>query len=564
MSGFSGIYLFDHNKRERLSTFSFPENIRGYYSKSQYDGRESYKVQWYRNNKFINDGVFRCAEQMLFAFDGVSLSDTKFTLVGDWESYLKTIKSSHGTFSSFFIDKKENKLALFADQTASRQLFYYWDPHFFAFSSSIFLLTDILRHFGVQPTISLQASYMMLSLGYLMEDHTLVSEIRKVKGGHYVVADESGVLIKKYHDYYRPTVHNKITNELLTELNDRYRASVVSEYEKDVSNGYNHISTLSGGLDTRLNVLFAEQNGYKNITCVTYSEGFKSDELIARRITNDFSFSHLVLLLNKGVHLYDIDTPLVLNNGAVAYFGASHTLAAVKRICFGKYGLLHNGMLAESSKGTYLSSTSHESPSLDRNFCFSQKLFDRLDKTLLQRIFDRYATYEMFLTYNRGFNAAHNGSWMTLPYTSSVYTYMDPHFTDLAYAIHPKLRFDGYLTIEWMKKFNRASCNYAWHRGIRPTNDPLKIFMSRISYRMKMMMTGKRDVAFPVNEWYESNPTLRNFIDEQFNNAIAWDFVPNDISNEMRPFFAAGTVEEKLLCISYLKSIELLFNPLTS
>jgi len=559
MSGFSGILSFDEQTSAKLGSYFFPEKLNGYYTKWYQTNCRTFSLNGYNNGKFRNDSEVLQDEGRIIGFDGVRLINTRLEGIVDSINFIKTMNSVRGSFTSFYMDTTAQEFVLLADQTGSRQIFYYWNSCFFAFSSSIFLLIDILRHFHINISLSLPASYMLLSLGYLLDDHTLVSEIKKVTAGHYVYVNKEGVKIEKYHDYYRKVLYNKLTNDLVEELNSKFKRSIELEYEKDKEYGFEHLATLSGGLDSRLNVMLANKYGYHNVSCVTFSEGFKSDEMVARKITHDLSLKHIVVLLNGGFQLFDIETPLILNNCAVHYFGAAHTLAAVKRLNFSNYGLFHNGILAESSKGSYLSGKEHCPPSLDRHFPISEKLFDRLDGTLLEKIFEKYPTKEMFVTYSRGFNAAHNGSWMTMPFTDSVYTYMDMDYADLAYSIHPSLRFNGYLTVEWIKKLNPEAGNYVWHRGIKPTNELLRLFLAKVSYRLKLILTRKWDIAFPVNEWYTANPMLRQFVQEQFDNSDAWEVLPGETSKDVKSLFLNGSPTEKLLCISYLKSVELLF-----
>ena len=327
-----GFFYSISNYLISLNSFSFPEKLQGYYAKwHQVTSLILLPCLCYNNGKFRNDAFVHQQGDKLVGFEGVNLGNTRFEEIVDVAGFAKTISAVKGTFTSVYKEEKTKQLALFADHTGSKQFFYYWNSSFFAFSSSIFLLTNILRHFDIQPTISIPASYMMLSLGYLLEDYTLVAEIKKVKAGHYINADKTGVKIEKYHDYHRSVSYHKITNDLLEEINTRFKSSIELEYEKDKEYGFDHIATLSGGLDSRSNVMLAHKYGYENITCLTFSEGFKSDELTPRKITGDLKLKHMILLLNSGFQLYDVETPLLLNNCAVHYFGASQTLAAVKR-----------------------------------------------------------------------------------------------------------------------------------------------------------------------------------------------------------------------------------------
>ena len=560
MSGFSGIFLFDRKLSDKMDKFSFPDQLQGYYSKWEEVTSPNFILKCYHNGKFKKDSWVLQQDGKLLGFDGINLTNTQFDVINNLEDIKKVISSINGSFTCIYKDEKDQNLSLFADQTGSRQLFYYWSSSFFAFSSSIFLLTDILRHFNIQPTLSVPASYMMLSLGYLLEDYTLVSEIKKITAGHYITANKTDVKVNQYHNYYREVENNQLTDELLEEIDNKFRRSVELEYEKDKEYGFNHLATLSGGLDSRLNVMLAHKYGFDDITALTFSEGFKSDELTARKISNDLSLKHIILLLNNGFQLYDIETPLVLNNCSVFYFGAAQTLAAVKRLNFSDYGLFHNGGLAESSKGGYLSGKEHFLPGLDKRYAVSDKLFKRMDSELLKDIFKKYPNEEMFITYNRGFNAIHNGSWMTMPFADSVYTYMNTDFADLAYSIHPKLRFNGFLTVEWIKRLHPELGNYPWKRGIKPTNNRSKILFSKINYRLKLIITQRQDTPVPFNQWYDASPTLQQFVKNQFENSVSWNMIPNEIGEDVKGLFSNGSVTEKLLCISYLKSIELIFN----
>ena len=136
---------------------------------------------------------------------------------------------------------------------------------------------------------------------------------------------------------------------------------------------------------------------------------------------------------------------------------------------------------------------------------------------------------------------------------------MDLDFAELAYSIHPKLRYRGFLTVEWIKKLNLEACNFPWQRGIKPTNNQLRILLAKVYYRLKLILTQKHDISFPFNEWFSANPHLFEFVKNVFDSTSSWEISPNEIRKDMRRLILNCSVEEKLLCISYLKSIELIF-----
>lgn len=561
MSGFTGIYLFDERLKGQLASFVFPIQLTGFFSLKSTIEECCLKVAHYGNDKFTNDSQLSRSGDLVCGIEGVILDDEKNHERNQSEeiAFPDDIYLLKGSFSAFQINKIEKKISVLADKTGSRQIFYYYGNKFFAFSSSIFLLKDILSHFSIKTSLNIHASYMMLTLGYLLKDYTLVDEIKKVQAGQVVEASSESFSTLRYHDYYKKTVYSKITTDLLSELDRRFMEAIRSEFDKDCEYQYSHLATLSGGLDSRMNVLFAHKAGYKNLTCLTFSEGFQPDELTARKISDDYAFKHIVLLLNKGFQLYDIKTPLLLNNCSVYYFGAAQTLAAVRAINFSDFGLFHNGGLAESSKGGYLSGPEHCDPGLDKRYAVSDRFFPKLQEVFEKSIVGEYQNEEMFVLYNRGFNAIHNGSWMTLPYTESVSTYMEPEFADLAFSISPHLRYNGYLTVEWLKKVHPEMAGYAWQHGIKPTNNKARILVQRVFNKTKRMVTAKNDSAVPFEKWYASNKELREFIETSFNDTASRQLIDNELQRDVNVLFHEGRVTEKLLCLSFLKSVELLF-----
>lgn len=563
MSGFTGIVLFNDKFTQELQQFNFPVVTNIYFQKIHEINEVDFALSLYRNKKKTYTGFFTYSDRdVMVGLDGVNTNSLQASDITTDTTFKQFVAESSGSFSAFHLNCKLKKLILFADQTSSRQLFYYHSKDFVAFSSSIFLLVQIIKHFRQSYSLSMPASYMMLSLGYLLEDNTLVNEIKKVTAGSFVTIQYDGVSKTKYHSYYSEIMHNNITKDLIQELDFEFHNSLMYEYDLDRHNDYKHIATLSGGLDSRLNVMLAYKLGYNDITCLTFSEGYKSDELIAREISSSLSLKHIILILNNGFQLFDICTPLTLNNCSVVYYGASQTLEAVKKFNFSDYGLFHNGSLAESSKGGYLNAPYHQLPSLQKHYAVSDKLFNRIGDDLIKNILQSYPNDEMFVTYNRGFNAIHNGIWMTLPFAESVYTYMDPGFARLAYSVHPKLRYNGYLTIEWLKALHPELLQYKWKYGINPTNSKVNLFAAKAFYKIKRILKEDIDIPVPIEYWYEKNPVLREFIEnEKKRDSISINHLfSRELNVDIEKLFSEGNVREKLLCLSFIKSVKLLFN----
>lgn len=569
MSGFTGLVLFNPDLYFQLKEINIPDIVNGFFPKIEEIRTDCCLFAYYAKNHLSNSAVLNHNSYQISATEGVifnpaqvKINDTNNLSAINEESlsYIYSLKEKQGSFSGFSFNKESKELFLFVDQTASRQLFYFGNTDFFAFSSSIFLLRDILLKFNLKINLSEPASYMMLSLGYMLEDFTLISEIKKLTAGKYLKVCKEDITIKEYHNFYRKTKHQKITKELLVELDTRFKNSVKSEYQFDFDKGFKHFASLSGGLDSRMNVMTAWNEGYKDITTLTFSQGLQPDEMVARQISDDLKLQQILILLNNGLQLFDIDSPLLLNNCSVYYFGAAQTLYAIQKLNLSGFGLSHNGGLAESSKGGYLSGTEFKKPELLKRYAVSDLLFSRFQDLFDKTISDKYPNDEMFVHYSRGFNAVHNGNWMTRPFTESVNTFMEPKFAELAFSIHPKLRYNAFLTIEWLNTLNKDMAKYNWSNyGIPPTNNRLKLFNKRVLRRIEVSILKRNFNPVPFDSFYLTNILLQKFIDDSFNKSFSWDIISTDLSKDIKNLFKSGTVTEKLLCISYLKSIELLF-----
>jgi hypothetical protein len=148
---------------------------------------------------------------------------------------------------------------------------------------------------------------------------------------------------------------------------------------------------------------------------------------------------------------------------------------------------------------------------------------------------------------------------MTLPFTDTTYSYMDLEFAHLAYSINPAIRFDGKLTVDWMRKKHPKLINYQWKYGIKPTNSISKIFLGKVASKLKRELLGTNDVPVPCEDWYKNDLKLQSFVIDQYNSSLSWEFIPKSIGKDIQFLFKEGTIVEKFLCISFLKSIEMIF-----
>ncbi len=567
MSGFSGYMIKSPVFQAQLDAFTFGSTQNELFPYQSEIQTPQLRVAWYSNQKFKRDKGLVQNKSIVFGFDGINL--TKDTSKENWinqdnlqaiemaaatnslATYFRPLK---GTFQAFYYNEARQSLTLVTDHTGSKPFFYFEDETVFIFSSSLFFVKEMLVYLGIKTSLNTIAAYEFVTFGYLLANHTLVQEIKKLEPAQLLNASIAAQsTIQTYYKFNNQVQINQVNAAVFEQLDDLFVRSIKLEYNKDLQYGFSHFGHISGGLDSRLNVMLANELGYTNQTNITFGQDQSSDEQIAREITNDLGHLHLIVKLGDGNYLQQPTLPLILNNCSVYYFGAAQTLLANQQLNFDVFGLTHNGILAESSKGGYLKNAYHE-PAHANRWGVSTTLLSRIQSEV--EAIAQQTNDELFALYNRGFNAIHNGTWMTEPFTSSVYTYMEPDFADFAFSIDPQYRVNGNLTIDWMNFKHPKVNQYRWKYDALPTSNKHRLLAARIQNRLKIIFGKKDAVAIPVQKWFESNPSLTALLYKQYQlNAIE----NKQLAADLKLLSEQGSTFEKLLVFNFFCAFKLLF-----
>ena len=182
-------------------------------------------------------------------------------------------------------------------------------------------------------------------------------------------------------------IYDATEDEIIKEIDNRFKEAVAAEYDKDLEYGYRHVATLSGGLDSRMNVTYAKKLGYQNLLNITFSQSDYPDELIAKRIATDYGYEFLFFSFDNGNYLKDIEKPVSMNDGLIFYAGSAHVLSVISLLEWDQSGLLHGGLAGEIFKGALLSEPRHNWFNSDaiKHAAYSTKLIHRLPQTLIDK-----------------------------------------------------------------------------------------------------------------------------------------------------------------------------------
>lgn len=193
---------------------------------------------------------------------------------------LERLKSLNGLFSFALWDAKNQRLLLGSDIYASRPLFYHAGGQKLLFAPSPFAVAAAVGQKQIDPeTLS-----EFLSFGLISGEKSWLAAVKRLRAGHYLVFDRSGLKIERY---YRP----------------RYQAVAMSRPDaaagllEHLCKAIAHTATpqcalsLSGGGDSRLLLaLTAEQK--TTPPTFTFGAHLSEDRRIAAKVADAASAQH--------------------------------------------------------------------------------------------------------------------------------------------------------------------------------------------------------------------------------------------------------------------------------
>jgi len=487
-------------------------------------------------DKFAGDKCFGDRGNYFVCLDGVTLNSRELVrslAAADIGAALAALAAKdpsgfpaalRGGFGGFVWDPAENKGVLFTNHFGSRYLYYSYDEATGAtfFSSSLSDMATALRSIGKTTRLDETAGYYMLSFGYMADDRTLIEGVRKLEPGCCLeIAAGSAPRIKRFFVYDNEDFLSEGFDEIVDGFYERMSLAVRQGFEKDLEYGYRHLSLLSGGIDSRMILFFARELGFSGILTLTFGQSGCSDEKTAAAISRDLGCEHLFRQLDGGGFLAEsIDDCVEANDGMIIYAGSAHALSSYRMIDWRRYGLLHNGNLADASQGDYVETDEHIAPSAEE-WAYSKRFLPRIQETL-DEVLRRYPNQEAFAIATRGSNAILNGSLSAQGFTETDEPFLHPDLASWAARIPPRYKKGEHLFLAMINKYFPEAAAYPWQRWrLNPTlanmerlKRPAFRFVHRgrkaIGYAVDGILDRpSRHDMNPFNHWYRNNADLR-------------------------------------------------------
>jgi len=518
-------------------------------------------------DKFKNDTFFIETDHYILGIDGVILNLQalkKQYAISDFATltiHLFEKESIHfvnklkGEFSGFFFEKNTENLFFYNNKTATKQVFYSQFKDVLAIAPNLETITQVRTKATMKNNLNINATYNFLTFGGMIEEQTLVDDVFKLGAGEYLSFKNNNLKIDKYYDYNSIEINIFDKSKAIKKLDEAFINAIELEYQKDIEYNYQHIATLSGGLDSRMNVMLAEKMGYKPTT-FCFSQSNYADEIIARKIANDLQINFKFIPLDGGDYLKSLTEMVTINNGLQFYHGSAHYHYALKQIDLTNYGLMHTGQIGDGILGGFVSKGKEKN-------LLSKTMSNRfLDKIQIDNgILNSYRDEEVFKLYQRVFNVANYGSYMVENHqTYLVSPFMDTDVIEVALSIDPSLKGNQDIYIDWMKQLHPEITNYVWERtGFKP-NKKWKTATSRYTNKLKnefFKLSNQKDKLSmnPLEHWLENNKSIGEFYTKTYQDNINSLQTNKELYEDIVSLFKSGSFNEKALVLTLLEII---------
>lgn len=538
--------------------------------------------------KFENDKVFFDSNDFLIILDGVIINKTKIQSTLNTANWLECILQLYstrgeqffdvfrGSFSGVLRDKRLRKTIIFSDHIGTKILYYIQMGESLYVTSFMPNAYSFLKRNGMHCTMSIEGAYMLLCHGYMLDDYTICEQVKRIFPGHYLVIENSILQDKVFCRITNQQNDNTSIDESVEMIDSMFRKACEDEFQKDCEYSYEHLVSLSGGLDSRMTSLIADELGYKKQLNVTFSQSGYWDEVIPQQIVEDYHHDWIYKNLDSGYWLLDFEKIIKITGGNVLYYGQAHANSLFQHLDTSPFGLLHTGQLGDVFVGrTYVGSPEKGviAPFKFSDRVYSTKFIDRLSGFSLKYAFENR---EMGILYNRGFNGMNNGIVCLYEKMETFSPFLDIDFINAALKL-PIIWENKYLIYnKWIETKYPNLLNYGWEalNGHCLNEEKVK-FLGRYYYKDEISMLVKNKILRllgyektgssngknhmnPIAYYIKNYTHINSVLDKYVLDNI--EYVKNDLLKEdLKSLYYYGNGPEKTQAITLIATNKLFF-----
>lgn len=527
--------------------------------------------------KFSNDKNFCETKDFLVIFDGVLFNkkelnkkygtETIYGLIT--EMYKKNgerfCSEFRGTFYGVFIDKRIDLILVYTDQIGNKKIYYSENFPIIA-GSNLYDVADYFVKNNRMCTLDKRAAYSLLTHGAMLDNLTLVNEIKMLKGGQYLKIVGNKLSIERYHKFCVQQIDEKNENEIIEKIDFLFKQAVRRQYEKNKEYGYLNIAPLSAGLDSGATNFVLKDFCDDKVINITYSQNNYQDETVPKKIADVLKNHWIFKSLNNGLSLYLFEETSKITFGQCNSYGAAQVLDFIKYFNSENVGIIHTGMFGECLAGgeAFDKEISYLSIMLKNKM----EIFERSIK------FEKFDNFEIFNYYNGSFLRSFMGSPKVFQEISDSFSpFYDVDFLQYTANIPAEIRKNHNIYDKWLLKKYPKACQYL-HNGRKIGEKYIKVLGREIpksevipkiiKYILRKMKLQKDLIKTekhmnPLDYWYENNENLKYYLDGLYSEYIEL-LKDNELKEDCKILYNTGNAIEKDLVLTLLISYNNIFD----
>ena len=518
-------------------------------------------------------------DQFEFLFEGVLINKQKLlkefalkdyhTLILElyFQKKQEIIKLFEGEFSGYIYDKNKKKLFVFTNISATQRVFYGKFENQIFIDTSLSRLNENLKRNAIISQPDEESLYQLLCFCNLPESKTPLQDVKKLFDGHYVEIDCNTLVVeeKSYFDLSATNLFSKNKENAVDQIHEKFEESVCLEYEKDAEFGKNHLALLSGGLDSRVAMMYAMKNKFDigNALCFSHSNYY--DHTISEKIANDYGIHYEFKPLDGGDFLKKIDELTEISEGLTIFTGGIHVQYAMENLNYKNFSLFHSGSIGDGVLGGFNSEPRRKKPTSYKivvNETFLPKI-----KTSLDQILKNYETEELFLLRNIAYNRTVLGAKVHEKIAYQTSPFMTKDFLKLAISLPEEWKFGHKIYIEWINKHCREATKYTWERTLMKPNAAWKTYFGdkvlKRSFNLlnnKILRTPEAASMYPYEYYYKTNVMLQDVYQKYFDENIARLEGYPELQKDVIQLFSKSNFHNKCQAVNILSIFKLYFS----
>ncbi|MFP3592312.1 asparagine synthase-related protein [Chryseobacterium sp. SIMBA_038] len=478
----------------------------------------------------------------------------------------KIIQQFEGEFRGCIWDKKQNKLYVFTNPTATQRVFYSKIKDTFFIDSDLVRLSQTIKNHGYTLKPDMTSIYQILAIGNLLEDRTPIENAYKMLDSQILEIDCESLNFKKieYFDVNNIPYYNKSQDSALDQIHEIFTEGVKMEYEKDIELGGSHLALLSGGLDSRMAMMYAIKNNFDIDCALCFSQKDYFDEKISRKIASNYNINYEFVPLDKGSFLNKIDELTRISEGTSLYTGGVHVSYALDQLKFDGFSIFHGGQIGDGILGGFNSEPKSKAPSQYKiivNKSFLPKIQENLDQ-----VFKNYEREEIFLLKNLAYNRTVLGVQVMQDKAYLLSPFMTKEFIKFSISLPEQWKYKHKFYLQWLLKHCNEASKYTWERTLMKPDAQWKIpFGEKYlkgaynAFYDKILKKPEKTSMYPYQYYYDSDISIQknynDYFEENLDRLQEYPELRDDVIN----LFSSKLFYHKCQAINILSIFKLYF-----